>query len=139
MGFKVFLLCDSFQGYVYKFNFFKGGTDYYPYNITMELVTGLEHLNIHLTVDNWYSSIKLIEDLLVIKGITTTCTMKKNATGMPTDFKIASKSLRINESIFWQKKRMILSAYRDKAIVGCISTLAVIEILSKIEKEKSKA
>ena len=52
-GFKVFLLCDSFQGYVYKFNFFKGGTDYYPYNITMELVTGLEHLNIHLTVDNW--------------------------------------------------------------------------------------
>ena len=93
-GFKVFLLCDPFQGYVYKFNFFKGGTDYYPYNITMELVTGLEHLNIHLTVDNWYSSVKLIEDLLVIKGITTTCTMKKNATGMPTDFKIASKSFK---------------------------------------------
>ena len=89
----------------------------------MELVTGLEHQNIHLTVDNWYSSIKLIEDLLVIKGITTTCTMKKNAAGMPTDFKIASKSLRMNESIFCQKNRMILSAYRDKVIVGCISTL----------------
>ena len=89
----------------------------------MELVTGLEHQNIHLTVDNWYSSIKLIEDLLVIKGITTTCTMKKNAAGMPTDFKISSKSLRMNESIFWQENRMILSAYKDKAILGCISTL----------------
>ena len=75
-GFKMFLLCDSASGYVHKLRFFKGGEKFHPYNITMDLLQGCEGKGVHVTMDNWYSSVRLTEDLLD-KGIKSTCILGK--------------------------------------------------------------
>lgn len=67
-GFKVFLLCDSKNGYVYRFKWYAGGSEFVPYAITTSLLEGLKQKKIHLSADNWYSSVKLITDIYMNKS-----------------------------------------------------------------------
>jgi len=121
-GFKVFLLCNSLSGYVHKFSIFTGGEKFKPFRITKELTRDLE--GVHLATDNWYSSVKLLEELKA-QGILCTCTIKKSARGFPPDYSSVCKTLKHKEFCFWQKKGLLLVAYKDKALVNCITTHSI--------------
>lgn len=80
-GFKLWCLCDSKSGYLYKFDVYCGKSG--PYNsgstetMVSSLLHGLEHHNISVYTDNFYTSVSLAQSLLR-NGIYLTGTMRSN-------------------------------------------------------------
>ena len=98
-GFKVFLLCDSASGYVFRYKFYAGGEEFCPNKIVKTLLEGLGNRNIKVTMDNCYMSIALV-DYLDQQGIKTTGTMKKNPVGLPPNLKTLTNSMAKGDTIF---------------------------------------
>ena len=77
-GFKVFLLCESTSGYCLKHKFYheKGSEEYKPKNLCLELASGFENQGYHIYLDNFYSSVELLEIFYQL-GINCTGTIRK--------------------------------------------------------------
>ena len=77
-GFKVFGLADAKNGYMYNYELFLG-KKYQPgmsiERVVLNLLKGLEHKMHHVYMDNYYTSVKLFEELTK-RGILATGTLK---------------------------------------------------------------
>lgn len=120
-GFKAFLLCESTTGYCYKHLFYGGPglEEFRPIRICHHLCEGLDNKGIHIYADNYYSSVRLAEELLE-KNIYFTGTIRQTSKGLP-NLKEILKDLRPNEKLYFQKKNITVYLWRDKKTVKLIS------------------
>ena len=77
-GVKLWVLADSTNGYTWNFNVYIGrnaeGTQSMnglAYDVVMKLITPLLHQGYHLYIDNFYTSVKLVKDLLLAQELKT--------------------------------------------------------------------
>ena len=89
-GPKEYNLADSNTGYVYKTLYHTAGMKVsqfgQPFDVCAKLLTGHEGKNHHLVVDNYYTSIDLMEQLLP-KKIYVTGTIRSNRRNLPSEVK----------------------------------------------------
>ncbi|CAC5396271.1 Glutathione S-transferase Mu 1,Glutathione S-transferase Mu 5,Glutathione S-transferase Mu 2,Glutathione S-transferase [Mytilus coruscus] len=93
-GAKLFVLAESRTGYTHQINVYKGkrNTERHPngqgYKSVMDLVRPHFGKNHHVTMDNWFSSPKLMNDLRN-RGTYATGTVIARRKGLPASFKTA--------------------------------------------------
>ncbi|CAG2210332.1 unnamed protein product [Mytilus edulis] len=93
-GAKLFVLAESRTGYTHQINVYKGkrNTERHPngqgYKSVMDLVRPHFGKNHHVTMDNWFSSPKLMNDLRN-RGTYATGTVITRRKGLPASFKTA--------------------------------------------------
>ena len=99
-GFKAYLLCEAISGYCIRHKFFSGpGKDEFkPKNICTDLASGFENQKYHIYIDNFYTSIPLMENFHE-KNIGCTGTIRKSKKGLP-DIKAILKSDKESNFIF---------------------------------------
>lgn len=97
-GLKIIAVCDAKVFYTYNLEVYVGSQPEDPYklsNKTYDLVLRMcRHLSgsrINLTVDNWFTSIPLVEKLLKDYKITVIGTVRKNKTELPIEFSRPTK------------------------------------------------
>ena len=134
-GFKYFVLADSGTGYAYNWELFseKKCTNFSPYNIVLRLMEGLQK-NHHLFTDNWYSSVKLAEQLYQ-RGFYMTGTMRKSQNA-PQELK--TLKLQKNEAVFWHNKEVLFLAWKDRKLVCAISNYYPPYIVERKKKSSEK-
>lgn len=124
-GFKVWKLCDSSNGYVFNFDFYKGRYDKYKSGIDIvnKIIKFLpSNDTYHIYCDSFFTSIPLMNKLWK-KNIFITGTLRKNSKYTPKEFKEERKNLKKNE-ICWtmSKPQFLLLAIYDSKIVTFISS-----------------
>ncbi|XP_052745804.1 piggyBac transposable element-derived protein 4-like [Bicyclus anynana] len=122
-GIKEFKLC-CVPGYTYKISIYAGKnneiTNTTPYNVVMDLLSGLLNKGYTLYTDNWYTSIALARALL--KNETHLVgTIRKNRRHLPK--KVVSAKLKKGEYIARESRDGItVMKWRDKRDVLVLST-----------------
>ena len=114
-GFKVFVLCDSVENYIYNIDIYTGKKDLPTKNLgartVMDLLSGLENRGHILYMDNFYSSVDLFRDLET-KMFGCTGTIRKNRKGLPLDMK--TTKLTRGEAIYFQSGNLLGLKWKDK-------------------------
>lgn len=127
-GIKVFALCESSSGYFYNFIFYTGsdtkyGTKYEnepkTSRVVLELVDSLLDKGYCLFLDNYYTSVDLVQKL-VKKRTDCIGTMRINRKGLPKEIKV---KLKKGDSVAMYKKKIMVQKWKDKKDVLMISTL----------------
>ena len=89
------------------------------YNVVMEMVGPFLNKNHHIYFDNFFSSPKLLEDLL--KEKTYACaTVRPNRKGLPPCAK--RKLKQKGETVCSQKSNLLFTKWHDKRDVNILST-----------------
>ncbi|KAK3764943.1 hypothetical protein RRG08_045745 [Elysia crispata] len=123
-GFKVWCLAEAETGYLLNFQVYTGKTATQPeHGLGHQVVTSMmaNHLEKNHAVhfDNFFTSVKLAEDLL--KEKTTCCgTIRTNRKGWP----LPSSKQKPGEVRMRQKGRMVAVQWTDKRQVNILSTNA---------------
>ena len=129
-GIKVWVLADSTNGYLYTMQVYTGKKDggqpehSLGHRVVSDLVSNLQGKNYHIFSDNFFTSIRLAEDLLA-ENFYLCGTMRSNRTDFPSDLKPNKpevKALRRGESIFRQKENIVTIVWEDKKLASFIST-----------------
>ncbi|XP_067614902.1 piggyBac transposable element-derived protein 4-like isoform X2 [Eurosta solidaginis] len=122
-GIKFFQLCDS-SSYVLNIETYKGkqpdptkGSKIDA--IVYRLVTPYFGKGHHLFLDNYYNSINLSHDLLLLKTHTTG-TLRSNRKGNPIE--VTKKKLKTGQYIWKRQGKVYVSKWYDKRDVLCITT-----------------
>lgn len=138
-GVKVWCAADSATGYLLNFSFYTGKetacthTDGLGYSVVMDL--GQKYLGkFHqFYFDNFFSSVKLAEDLL--RRQTYSCaTIRTNRKGWPADMK--SKKHKKDTTIMRQKGNLVACLWQDKRTVCLLSTNSNPEMVTAQRKTK---
>lgn len=118
-GIKIFALVDSRTFYTWNMEIYAGKQPEGPFNlennpnkIVLRLMEPIFHTGRNLTVDNWYTSYGLANDLLD-KKISVVGTIRKNKREIPTEFSSAKKR-QVNSSLFGFQKKMTIVSYVPK-------------------------
>lgn len=126
----MFALCDALTFYTSNIEIYCGKQPNGPFalsntpsNIVDRLIDPIENSGRNLTVDNWYPSVPLADNLLKRK-ITLVGTLKKNKTEIPIEFQ-PRKSREVGSSIFrfQQDKTLVSFVPRKNKAVILLSTL----------------
>lgn len=131
-GIKLFLLCDSVTGYIYKLSVYVGDEKAkaaaagrsVTQNIVMNLMDGLLNLGHYLFMDNYYNSVDLTKDLLSNK--THVCgTIRSNRKGLPKSLKLKAngRPMDVGEVTSFSNGSCMVGCWRDKNYICMISTL----------------
>lgn len=126
-GLKIFMLTDSQSFFTYNMEIYCGTQPDGPYTINnaacevvKRLVTPISQTGRNITVDNWFTSIPLAQDLLQHYRLTLVGTVRKNKREIPTEF-VQVKDKPICSSTFgFSKDKMTLVSYipkRNKCVV----------------------
>lgn len=115
-GIKKFELCESSTGYVVTLEHYAGkslGLSGKPYEIVMRLMKNGNVLNKghSLFTDNWYTSIRLMEDLIKMK-VFVTGTVRKNAVRLPKA--IVNAKYSVGQVRCARLGPILFTAYREK-------------------------
>ena len=92
--------------------------------VVCDLVSDLKGKNYHIFCNNFFTSARLVEDLLSNK-LYLCGTTHANRTEFPKDLKAKKpkvKALRRGESLFHQKGNIVASVWKDKKAMAFIST-----------------
>ena len=92
--------------------------------VVCDLVSDLKGKNYHIFCNNFFTSARLVEDLLSNK-LYLCGTTHANRTDFPKDLKAKKpkvKALRRGESLFHQKGNILASVWKDKKAMAFIST-----------------
>ncbi|KRZ83916.1 PiggyBac transposable element-derived protein 4 [Trichinella sp. T8] len=118
-GIKIFELSDSETYYVSKMEVYVGKQNEGPHQmdtspaaVVKRLCSAIVGTGRNITMDNWFMSYSLVEDLLKEK-LTAVGTMRKNKRQIPAAF-IESKHRELNSSLFGYQKNMTLVSYVPK-------------------------
>ncbi|GFW01815.1 piggyBac transposable element-derived protein 4 [Trichonephila clavipes] len=127
-GIKLFQLCESESGYIWKSLIYtRKGTafneNYNDYGLSTKSVLTLIHelkgKGYCLSTDNFYTSPELVE--LLIDTKTDICgTLRPNRKGLSVSFK--SSTLKKGEIIAFQKGKMCVLKWKDKKPLHMLST-----------------
>jgi hypothetical protein len=106
------------------------------FEILCELLIGFDNKWHCLYIDNFYSSVRVVEKLLENK-IYVCGTLRYNR-GEPKDFKSKCNKLKKQEHIILQKNEIFILGYNDKKIVKLISSKHDLSTLLIMENKKKK-
>lgn len=120
-GIKLYELCESGSGYVYRFEIYarEPGLSNRPTDVVLRLMDPLLDSGYHLYTDNYYSCPELFQKLILHKTMCTG-TVRANRVGMPKD--MAKQSLRVGESTFRRKNNLVAMKWRDKREVNMLTS-----------------
>ena len=129
-GIKVWVRADATNGFVSAMQVYTGKKDGgqpehgLGHRVVCDLVNDLKGKNYHIFCDNFFTSVRLAEDLLSNK-LYLCGTTRANRTDFPKDLKAKKpevKALRRGESLFRRKGNIVASVWKDKKAVAFIST-----------------
>ncbi|CAG2214378.1 unnamed protein product [Mytilus edulis] len=124
-GAKLFVLAESRTGYTHQINVYKGkrNTERHPngqgYKSVMDLVRPHFGKNHHVTMDNWFSSPKLMNDLRN-RGTYATGTVIARRKGLPASFKTAR--LPKGSVVVKSQRDLLAILYVDRRNVTFLTT-----------------
>ena len=124
-GFKVWTLADSHNGYVSSFDMYIGrrknpGQFGLGYDVVMGLAQPYLYLKHHLYFDNFFTSLKLIQDLEAQQ--TFACaTFRSNMKGMPQAIRNPGRLVQ-GGSVKMQLGNIVANVWHDKRDVRVISS-----------------
>lgn len=130
-GIKIFALVDVKNAYTYNLEVYVGTQPDGPYkinnspnNVVTRLVQSIEGTKRNITIDNWFTSLPLVLQLLEEKKLTVVGTMRRNKICIPKQF-ADPKNRPINSSLFGFHKDCTLTSYVPKKnkVVIAVSTL----------------
>ena len=128
-GIKLWVLCEAMTGYVLKLEVYTGKSDEVVVNtlahrVVFGLLENYLDRNHHLYIDNFYTSLKLVEDL--VERNTFTCgTIRKDRANFPCEFK-KLKLLKRGEMVHIKTKsndRIRAVHWFDKRDVFALSSI----------------
>ena len=124
-GFKVFVLADAHNGYVYNWKVFTGAEPgnrrNATQNILKELISGLHLRNHILFFDSYFAYVPCIVDFST-KGIGCVGTLQKSRRFLPNEIKNPGTMQR-GDSQFRKSGNLIVLAYKDKKVVRMITNM----------------
>jgi hypothetical protein len=125
MGYKILKLCDSSSAYTLKLDVYTGAQDQkveqgLAYSVVMKMMEGYLDKNHIVVLDNYYTSVPLLKDLLdrSTYACGTICLKRKF---LPEEYG-KLKDLAQGESKFWQSGNLVATLWQDKKIVRFLST-----------------
>ena len=140
-GLKIQALVDAESFYTFNLELYCGQQPEGPYKVSntpseivKRLVGPIRKSNRNITMDNWYNSINLAEDLLA-DGLTCLGTMKKNKREIPVEF-LPEKTREVKSSLFGFQKHKMLVSYvpkKNKAVI-LVSTMHGQQSLDELGK-----
>ena len=129
-GIKIWECADSSNGFVSEYQVYTGkqqdGTpeENLGYRVVHDLTRNFMGKNHHVFFDNYFSSVKLSEDLL--KDAIYSCgTVRANRKGYPKELAkkaVTVKHLSHGEHLFRRKNNLVATAWKDKKVVNFLST-----------------
>lgn len=129
-GIKVWVCAEASSGFVCDFQVYTGKRQdgaveqNLGYRVVHELTRNFTGKNHHVFYDNFFSSVKLAEDLLE-DDIYSCGTARANRKEFPKDLAVSNprvKRLRQGEALFLRKNNVVATAWKDKKVVHFIST-----------------
>ena len=128
-GMKIWVIADAITGYTYDFEVYTGKTgtpisnNGLGYDVVMRLMKSIYGQGYKLFIDNYYTSVKLIVDLL--KHKTTTCgTVLINRKGIPTELKSTKQFKKVRGAMRWIRKgNLIFLQWQDNKTVSFVSSM----------------
>lgn len=122
-GIKAYMVCDSSNGYCFKFELYTGKTHPYntsgngvTYDLVMHMMRDLFGQGYQLYVDNYYSSPTLFSDLRVL-GVTATGTLRTNRKGVPQELKDKKLQNKGDKFVMNDGSLMAMKWYDRKPVV----------------------
>jgi hypothetical protein len=124
-GIKVWMRCDADTAFLSDFDIYLGrGTQNSEnglgYDVT-KLSNDFHHKYHHIFYDNYFTGVKLAEDLLA-NGLYSCGTIRTNRHGFPNELK--RLKMRRGESRVLQKGQLVAAVWQDKKPVAFLSTLS---------------
>ena len=129
-GIKIWECADSSNGFVSEYQVYTGkqqdGTpeENLGYRVVHDLTRNFTGKNHDVFFDNYFSSVKLSEDLL--KDAIYSCgTVRANRKGYPKELAkkaVTVKRLSHGEHLFRRKNNLVATAWKDKKVVNFLST-----------------
>lgn len=127
-GFKIWVLADSKTGYTYTFEIYTGKRltktkNGLGYDVVMSLKHDLFNQGYHLYIDNFYSSLKLFQDLFT-QGCFCTGTVRDNRIGnsKKCQSKILPKNAPRGSSKWYRDGQLVYVKWKDTKEVTIMST-----------------
>ena len=129
-GIKVWECAEVSSGFVCNFQVYTGkkqdgvAEHNLGYRVVYDLTQNLMGKNHHVFFDNFFSIVKLVEDLLK-DGIYSCGTTRANRKDFPKELAATNrevKALQQGESIFCRKNNLVATARKDKKVVHFLST-----------------
>ena len=129
-GIKVWVNADATNSFVSTMQVYTGKKDAgqpehgLGHRVVCDLVSDLKGKKYHIFCNNFFTSARLVEDLLSNK-LYLCGTTHANRTDFPKDLKAKKpkvKALRRGESLFHQKGNIVASVWKDKKAMAFIST-----------------
>lgn len=128
-GIKFFVLCESESGYIWNFYVYTGKETYYDpryseFNISarivLQLCDELLERGYKLYLDNWYTSVPLIEKLCAHKT-DVVGTIRKNRTGICEE--VRETRIKKSEYVAKFKNKIMLLKWQDNREVYLVSSV----------------
>lgn len=124
-GYKVWARADSKTGYLYQFEIYTGKQEYgaelgLGEKVVSNLTCKLEGTKFHICFDNFFTSVKLMENLFQ-KDIFATGTIRANRKGLPTCAR-QKKKLKKHEHNWCVKDHVGYVQWQDTKLVHVVST-----------------
>ncbi|XP_071051718.1 piggyBac transposable element-derived protein 4-like [Onthophagus taurus] len=144
-GIKIFLLTDSRTYYTNNFEIYAGKQpegEYKlqndPYSVVCRLIKPIEKTGRNITMDNWFMSIKLMNDLLKNHRLTCVGTIRKNKREVPTAF-VTPKNRSEYSSLFaFSENKTVVSYCPKKGKVVLVGSTMHNDDCINSESEKQK-
>lgn len=130
-GIKIIMMCDNSTKYMVDARLYMGKGSV-PTNrsaaefFVEELVISIENTNRNITMDNWFTSVPLVQKLFIEKGLTVVGTIKRNKPEFPSEFTDKKyKKRKVGTSLFLFRDGMTAVSYKpnDKKVVTLISSM----------------
>lgn len=119
-GLKIHALVDSRKFYVLNMEIYAGLQPEGPFSINSSpsevvkrLIEHVIHSGRNVTIDIWYTSVPLVNDLLNDFGLTAVGTLKKNKRQVPPQF-VNTKKRPLGESLYGFRENCTLLSYVPK-------------------------
>ncbi|CAI6354307.1 unnamed protein product [Macrosiphum euphorbiae] len=127
-GIKIFAMVDNISYFTSNMEIYAekqpdGCIDNSPKNVVHRLIQPIRNTGRNVTIDNWFTSAPLADELLNQK-LTLLRTLRKNKTQIPQEFKI-TKNRPVFSSYFGFSGKKVLVSYKPKnnKIVLLLSTM----------------
>ncbi|GBP69487.1 PiggyBac transposable element-derived protein 4 [Eumeta japonica] len=124
-GMKLFSLVDTMMFYTKKLEIYAGKQPEGPYfqdtstnALVKKMIEPISSTGRNVTMDNWFTSVPLAEQLLTDHNLTVVGTMRKNKPEIPNEFK--RKGLKVYSTVFGYKQKETLLSYcpkKDKTVL----------------------
>ncbi|XP_050520588.1 piggyBac transposable element-derived protein 4-like [Daktulosphaira vitifoliae] len=140
-GLKFYGLCDSKTFYTSNFEVYCGkqrpgpyDVSNKPYDIVQRLSQNIQHSNRNITMDNYYTSIPLADNLIK-NGLTMIGTLKANKREIPPQF--VTKSREIGSCLYGFQYDKILASIQTKR-KKCVLLLSTMHDCEGIDEKTGK-